>query len=744
MSSRDRLLGILLLLVVFTAAVFWQVRNHDFVTLDDKILVYGNKYYQPGTESRLSEVWKKPHEQLFMPLTYSIWAVLAEMARVVPVSDPQFKPASKVAPGFDPNIFHSFNLLLHVLSVLLVFAILRLLLRHDWAAAVGALFFGLHPMQVESVAWIAELKGVQSGFFGLLAIWLYLCSAKADMAQSSARVPDDGKEETRTQSHSSAVIASSEDSPQEAAGASSQATLLYVLATLSFLAALLSKPSAVTYPAVAALLDYFFLRRCAKAALKSVALWFALALAIVWKAREAQPVVEQFAPLWARPLIALDAIAFYIGKILLPVGLAPEYTRIPQLVLEQSWAYWTWLLPAGVGVLLWKLRRYRALIVSYAIFIAVLLPVLGLVPFIYQYYSTVADRYLYVAMMGPALAVAWALSRRPQPQFFAVAGFMVVLLAGLSFRQSTVWSDDEALYQHTLKTNSRAWFARNNLAALRRSEGKMKEAEVMYREAIQLRPDLMESNVSLGALLLEQGRTAEAVGFLVKAAELSSPLPETYINLGEAYLRLRKYEEAAAAYKRAAFLEPENAAFPFQLFEISLRLRNEAEAKQYLQAAQKLSINPESYHATTAAIYAGLGRLQDAVTQYLAAIEIRPDNPDHHNNLGATLLRAGYAQMAKSAFENALKLNPAYVEAHSNYGVVLTQQKKYREAEKAFRQAIKLNPKHVQAYAGLVDVLTRQKKTREAREVLQQASKNAPSYRPAKDVLKNLNTSPQL
>ena len=177
-SGRDRLLACLLVLLVVTTAVFWRVRTHDFINLDDNILVYKNKHFAPVSAENLWPLWQRPHEQIYIPLTYTVWAGLVKLAEVTPSETPAAAPLSELSPRLDPSVFHSFNLLLHVLNALLVFGIFRVLLKNDWAALAGALLFALHPVQVESVAWVAELKGLLSGFFGLLALWLYVTWAK--------------------------------------------------------------------------------------------------------------------------------------------------------------------------------------------------------------------------------------------------------------------------------------------------------------------------------------------------------------------------------------------------------------------------------------------------------------------------------------------------------------------------------------------------------------------------------------
>jgi tetratricopeptide (TPR) repeat protein len=214
-------------------------------------------------------------------------------------------------------------------------------------------------------------------------------------------------------------------------------------------------------PALAVVIHIAILRGSWRAALKWTAAWWPITLGAMIVARLAQQVDVPFAPLWLRPLVAGDALAFYAGKILWPWKLCIDYGRSPAVAQDGGWIYATWLIPVAIAALLWRKPR-REIIAAALLATICVAPVLGLASFMFQFYSTVADHYLYLAMLGPALAVAWIVAndqKYARPVAFVVIG----LFAVKSFAQTATWRDDESLFTHTLAVNEKSFVACNNL-----------------------------------------------------------------------------------------------------------------------------------------------------------------------------------------------------------------------------------------------------------------------------------------
>jgi len=364
----------LLILAVSIAAVFAQVATFHFATFDDALHLYQNPHL-----TNPFFFWKGPFNGYFIPITYTLWSTAARLST-------------------SPAIFHVLNLVFHFGSVFFVYSIFRRLGIAAAASALAAGFFALHPLQVESVAWISSFTGVLCAFFSLASVHAYLCRRRG------------------------------------------VATALYVLA-------LLSKPGALVVPFVLLLIDYGFRR---KSDLRLILVWVALALPTSWIVRAQQSTSLPFAtPLEWRPFIALDAIRFYTLKLVAPFSLGPNNGRTPELVMQSVSRLWIGLFALGMAAGLWWKRKNRVAAAAVGIFIVSLLPTSGLVPFYYQTYSTVADRYAYLALAGPALWLATWLGREKWK--WGVATALLVFYAGMSVYLTEFWKNDVTLLDRVVR-----------------------------------------------------------------------------------------------------------------------------------------------------------------------------------------------------------------------------------------------------------------------------------------------------
>src|SRR5712691_5637733 len=484
------------LLVLVTLAVFWQVHSHEFVLWDDGLHVYENPYLQALTFDNIRVFWRAPYAELYIPLTYTLWALTAAVARGV-------SPSPTAGAPFAPQFFHTLNLLVHLLNVLVVWRIVRLLLDRtvphpamsppltqvEWAAGGGALLFAVHPIQVEAVAWVTGFKDVLCGFLSCVAIWQYLHYAGGDVEATAS-----GK----------------------AASAKAHRSLgHYWLATGVFVLALLTKPVAVVVPVVVWILDVWGWPQTWRRRRPALLAW--LGLAVLWglfTSLKVQPTASGYsiAPLWTRPLIAGDTVVFYLSKLAVPFWLGPDYGRAPEWLLAQWWHWLTGLVPWGLALWLWP-KRTRApwLVAAAGVLVAGLLPALGLVPFAFQAYSTVADRYMYSAMLGPALALAWGLAHVRQ-RWLAVGGVVLLGVVGIrSAWQAHYWHDTVSLFEHELAVHPGSFVAHNTLGMALAAQNRFPEAIGYYTEAIRLWPRNSGAHYNLGNALSRQGKTQEAI-----------------------------------------------------------------------------------------------------------------------------------------------------------------------------------------------------------------------------------------
>jgi protein O-mannosyl-transferase len=492
------------LIAVAAALTYRSVTRAELVLLDDDIHITQDLYLRSGAS--LGAIWKEPFQGLYVPVTYTAWA--AQKALFSRYWG-NWRAGEKASRPLDAlaHLCHWTNLLLHVGCSLLVFALLIELVGAPWAALAGALLFCVHPVQVEPIAWASGLKDLLSGFFALLAILGYLKFSRLRRAG-------------------------------EIAG-----RWYYAGATLAYGLALLSKPSAVAVPLVAAALDWG--RGVpVRWALPRLAPWIAAIAPLAWITKAAQPSTQlSFVTPWlTRPLIAADSLTFYLSKVALPFGLAPDYGRHASVLLGSSFKWISWLVPLLVVALLW--RRSRKVKTGFAVFVVAVLPVLGFVPFFFQEFSTVADRYLYLSMLGPAAWLAWTAADKTSWRFGAGIALALTMLAGISTRQAAHWKDSVSLFQHTLRVNPDSALAHNNLGAVLEQQGKWLEAADHYGEVIRVAPENPAGRYNYGRLLARLGRNDLAKEQLQKVVSLTPHVADAQYSLGLVLLRLNEIEPA--------------------------------------------------------------------------------------------------------------------------------------------------------------------------------------------------------
>ncbi len=551
-----------LALIIIVGAVFGGVVTHDFLVWDDDVFIYRNPLLQPPSWAHLAQVWREPYAHLYAPVTYSVWILLG-------MATGRDTPAGTV---LTPGVFHAASLMVHILNAVIAFFLLRLVLRGtdgqdgdsppngatDRAALIGALLFALHPLQVEAVAWASELKDLLAGLFGLSALYLYLAAGPG--------------------------VGSENPSEEMAAGARvSQARALYVASTLAFALALLSKPNAAVLPLLAGALDWYLRRRPRR----SVALllpWVVLAGALAVLTRHVQPPSPELyvSPL-LRPLIAGDALAFYLEKLVWPLGLAADYGRTPQWVLAQGTTRWAWGLPFVVlAAALLLRRRWPALTVGVWFCCLAPLASLGLMAFDFQQYSTVADHYIYLGLVGPALTVAWLARSGPRLWTTAGAALLIGLLGGLSVIQLMTWGDNTGFWRHTLEVNPRSLVAHNNLGAGYMLAQRPDLAEPHLRAAVVLRPDDADALINLGISLVQQGRFAEAVEPLRRGLTNRPGDPKAVMLLGISLGEAGRPQEALGYLERGVAANPRDPMARMALVDVLLKLGRKDEARAHL------------------------------------------------------------------------------------------------------------------------------------------------------------------
>ncbi len=511
-SRRNRwvMAMICLGLALITVVAFASVTDNGFINLDDNRYVYENPRVQSGFNARSL--------QYAFSFDLSNWHPLTWLSLMV---DYQIF-------GLNPAGYHGVNLLFHVINTLLLFLVLRRMTKALWPSALVAALFAIHPLHVESVAWVAERKDVLSGLFWMLTLGAY-----------SYYVEKPGLKR-------------------------------YWPVLLFFILGLMSKPMLVTLPFVLLLLDYWPLKRFSpmawspiRAALVEKIPLFILTLlscAMTFLAQKDQGAVQTLdaIPLFARLGNALLAYVAYIGKTIWPASLAVLYPH-PLSVAIAPAAGAALFLAAVTAFVLWQSKKAPYLATGWFWFIGTLVPVIGLVQVGAQ---SMADRYTYIPLTGLFLIVAWGASdlakkfRFPRAILPAVSAVMLIALALVTFKQVSYWKDNLTLYDRTLAVTEQNWLIYNNRGNVNIGQGDYRRAIEDYNQAISIKPDYADAYANRGAAYNGLDDFARAIADFNRAIGLRPGYAEAYINRGGVYNNMGNYSQAIEDLNRGIAIKP--------------------------------------------------------------------------------------------------------------------------------------------------------------------------------------------
>lgn len=590
------------LIAVAILATFWSVCSHDFTNWDDQLNVTDNPHLNPPTTDGLAYFWGQAYTHEYIPLSYTAWWLLAQVARL----------DAPDAQGIWLNsyVYHTANLLLHLGVSLAVYQLLRLLTGRRWAACGGALLFALHPLQAEAVAWVTGLKDLLCALFSILALRQYVLAARMD-----------------------GTAAGEGDQADRPAGLTSRRRH-YVAGTAALIAAMLAKPSAVTVPVMALAIDWLILQRQWRKIALAITPWAIISVAFTAIGILAQPGgIIDTGPVWSRPLIAGDSLAFYLGKLFLPVGLSAVYHHSVHDVLAGRAVWTAWLAPVAMAGIAWAVRRRAPWFTAAAIiFLAAVLPVLGLLPFEYERISTVADRYVYLGMLGPSLAVAFALSwlrslQSPLPARWAAVGCALALvpLAVLSAAQAGYWHDSKTLFTHVLKVDPASDIAYCNLATVALTSNRPAEAERLAARAIALDPERVNNRITRGLALVRLGRRDEAGNEFRKAYQVDPTNVVVLTNLAADFDRRGDSEQALALSRDAIRVDPEFADGHRALAIILSKRHQNHEAVREAGEAVRLDPGQAINHLVYGKLLELTGHRAQAAQQFSAVKALTPE-----------------------------------------------------------------------------------------------------------------------
>jgi tetratricopeptide (TPR) repeat protein len=614
-----RVLLACLVLIAASAIVYAPVRHFGFVTWDDPQYVYANVHVAQGlTWQGVRWAFTSTESVNWHPVTW-----LSHMLDVQ-------------LYGMNAGPQHLTNLLLHILNTLLLFGLLYRMTGAWGRSVFVAGLFALHPLHVESVAWIAERKDVLSTLFGMLAMWAYV---------TYVRRPGWRR---------------------------------YLPVLVFFALGLMAKPMLVTLPFVLLLLDFWPLQRVeleggvtplVKEKLPLLALAAISSIVTFLVQLNGGAVLGLVRVPWALRLAnALASYLAYIGKMLWPVRLAAFYPLGTSPPLLQA-CLGALLL---IGMTLFAIRagrRHGYLLTGWLWYVGTLIPVIGLVRVGDQ---SMADRYAYVPLIGLFLIAAWG-----APDFVArwrygrlalpvAAACILLTCAALANAQIGYWNGDTALWQHALDATADNYLAENNVGEILMKQGRTGEAIPHFVEALRIKPDCAEAQNNLGAVLMGQGKLDDAAQHFVEALRIRPGLADAQYNLGMVRLRQGKLDDAARHFIEALRIKPDVADAQNNLGAVLMEQKKLDEAAQ--RFGEALRIKPDLVEAQNnlGMVLTRQGKLDEAAQHFVEALRIKPDFAEAQNNLGAALMRQGKLDEAVQRFIEAVRLKPDFAEASRN------------------------------------------------------------------------------
>ncbi len=610
-------LFIYIALAVVMFAVYWQVHQFDFVNIDDNVYVTENIHIKSGISlDGLRWAFSTTYADFWHPLT---WISL--------MFDYQL---------YDLNAggYHVTNLIFHILSTLLLFWLFSRMTGEIWKSAFVAAFFALHPLHVESVAWVSERKDVLSAFFWMLTLCLYVFYTEK---QSAKR---------------------------------------YLLVLFSFVLALLSKPMVITLPLIMMLLDYWPLKRFESQKGNGL-LWqikekwplfvlSAVFTAITFVAQQKTYEADASFPLVSRLVSAPVTFVTYLFNTFWPHDLAAIYPFCYKMPAGPFTGAFVFILIV-TAIVITTMKRSPYFFVGWFWYAITIAPVLGIIQVGNQ---AMADRYTYLSLIGISVGLAWGApllfpnEKMRKNILFPAAMIFLAFLTFLTWKQSGYWKNSKEICRHMLKVTDNNYVAHINLGSVLFDERRYQEAIAHYNEVIRIRPNLILSYNKRGLAYARLGRYQQAFADLNKVILQKPDYADAYHSRATIRHELGQYQSALEDFNKAIGLKPDYA---------------------------------EAYN-NRANVYLQLGQRQNALEDINKAISLKPDNASIYFNRGNFHINLARYQEAIEDFTKAISLNPAYAEAHNNRAFVYLNLGQYQQALQDYNKAIVLKPNYADAY----------------------------------------------
>ena len=675
-----------LFLVLVTLVVYLQVGTFEFINYDTDLYVYDNRQVKAGfTKTSIAWAFTTFHAYNWHPLTWLTHMVDVQLF------------------GMDSGRHHLTNVFIHIMNTLLLFGILRRMTGDLWQSSLVAALFAIHPLHIQSVAWVAERKDVLSTFFGFLAVGSYLQYVRGRRLG------------------------------------------WYMPVLISFVLSLMCKPMLVTLPFVLLLLDYWPLKRLhfqmhregSSASLQMptkvylvvekipLFIFSTVSCIITFYAQRAGGSIAStdLFPLHIRVINALNSYIGYIGKMFWPSKLSIIY---PYNKIFLSWQIWaSCLLMVSISLLAIKYYKSRPwFLVGWLWYLGTLVPVIGLVQVGSQ---ALADRYTYVPLIGLFIIIAWGLHELSQRWRYKELCFVIILLAisgtlmVVSRQQVRYWKNGVTLFKHAINVTENNSYAQNILGHGLLMEGKIIDAIKHLKRSSEANPRYSKVHNNLGVALAQQGDTEGAINCFQNALQINPNYADAHNNLGVALRGKGQTALAANHFSAAIRLSPAYAEAYNNLGILLLNQGKYKTASTYFKKA--LEENPDFIRARE-----NLKRVSTDIEEFQKDITIlqlerkkQPRNAQICLDLGNLYKQHGDLSAAAKQYQNALSLQPDLLPALKNLAIIQAARGKYDNAIELFEDIIVRKSESVEPYYYIAAIYSRQGKINQSIHWLKKA-----------------------
>jgi protein O-mannosyl-transferase len=692
-SKSNHTIFISFFLIITTLAVYWQVNEFEFVGLDDALYVADNPHIKEGL-SYQNIKWA------FTDATEitNYWAPLTWISIII-----DYKLYEMNAGGY-----HRTNLIFHILNSILILLVFNKMTGKRWHSAFIAVMFAIHPLHVESVAWMTERKDVLSTFFWMLTMWFYA---------SYVILPGTGR---------------------------------YLLVIIFFFLGIMAKPMLVTLPFALLLLDFWPLSRLepslSVSALKKtfllllekvplfIIIFIASLSAFFFQEKGGVLPSLELIPFYLRIENILVSYTGYLLKTIWPFGLSAIYpypNNIPNWQVIISFT----ILSSISLISIRTIKKAPWFTFGWFWYLGILVPVIGIVvigP------HAMADRYTYIPLIGIFIIISWGIPELITQLKFRTAylGISVCLLSLIllliTWIQVGYWRTSYTLFKHALEVTEKNPLAHDGMANAFAKRGQVEESIKHYKKSILQYPYSAEVHSNLGVALFKQGKIKEAIKHYNTAIQLKPDFITAWNNLGNALKKIGQFEEATACFTKLIKLEPNSAVINYNYGSLLLEKNQLKEAEIYFKKAIQLDPSfTADANNNLGKIYMRMNEIEKAVLSFLQALQDNPDQAKTHYYLGDAYSKAGKLDEAMKHFSEAVTIEPDFINARVAFKQVSDLNKQFNELVKTMEKEIKGDPKNPNLFFQLGKLYEQTKNFDQAIIAYQNSIEIQPDFIPA-------------